>query len=84
MAYEIRKTNYSRGAWRVVETVTGSEVSFTDHWQNAEGRWLSSEEPVCGDTKSECVALVLRLLAVAGDRIRTLRSELAEAKEGGR
>jgi hypothetical protein len=83
MAYEIRKTNHSRGAWRVVDTVTGAEIAFTDHWQR-KGRWLSSEEPICGETKSECVALVLRLLAVAGDRIRALRSELAEAKEGGR
>lgn len=83
MAYEIRKTNYSRGAWRVVDTATGAEVFFTDHWRNVEGRWVTSEEPICGETKAECVALVLRLLAVAGDRIRMLRAELSEAKEGG-
>ena len=81
--YAIKKTAYSRGAWRLVDAETGDEIGHTDHWQDADGKWRESVEPICGETKAECVDLVLKLLWNAGKRIAVMR-ETIEAKEAGR
>jgi hypothetical protein len=78
--YVIRKTNYSRGAWRVVHAETGDEIGHTDHWQDADGTWRQSAEPICGETKAECVELVLQLLWNAGKRIAAMRDEQTAAR----
>ena len=81
--YAIKKTAYSRGAWRLVDAETGDEIGHTDQWQDADGKWRESVEPICGETKAECVELVLKLLWNAGLRIAVMRATI-EAKEEGR
>ena len=78
--YAIRKTIYSRGAWRLVDAETGDEIGHANQWQDADGKWRESVEPICAETKAECVELVLRLLWNAGLRIAVMREKL-EAKE---
>ena len=80
MMYVIKKTNYSRGAWRVVHAETGDEIGHTDYWQDADGKWQASVEPICGETKAECVKLVLKLLWNAGKRITAMREEQTAAR----
>jgi hypothetical protein len=77
--YAIRKTHYSRGSWRLVDADTLEEIGHTDYWQDAEGKWRQSVEPVCGETKAECVELVLQLLWNAGKRIAAMRDEQTAA-----
>ena len=78
--YAIRKTNYSRGSWRLVDADTLEEIGHTDYWQDADGQWQQSVEPVCGETKAECVELVLKLLWNAGKRIAAMRDEQTAAR----
>jgi hypothetical protein len=78
--YAIKKTAYSRGVWRLVDAETGDEIGHTDHWQDDDGKWRESVEPICGETKAECVELVLKLLWNAGKRIAEMREKL-ETKE---
>jgi len=75
--HAVRKTNYSRGVWRLVDAETLDEIGHTDHW----GKWRESVEPVCGETKAECVELVLKLLWNAGKRIAAMDNGFTRAAQ---
>jgi hypothetical protein len=78
----IVKTQYSRGAWRLVDLDTGETPVVPSAFQSADGSWQFSDEPVCGDTKSECVEAVLRVVSMLSVRAKALGAELAALKGG--
>lgn len=80
MRLEIRRCDeYSRGKWRLVndagETMTMPEVVTL-----SSGSVTTALEPVCGETKAECVDRALQFAGMLVDRVLGLLRE----KEGGR
>lgn len=66
---KIEKRNYSRGAWRLLDS-NGNDVYWQKPMDHADlGKtWVTA--PVCGDTKAECISETLALLDLALKRLR--------------
>lgn len=65
----IERRPYSRSPWRLV-TSDGKEVYWKRPMDHPSLGATVVEEPVCGETKTECVENALRALAIALEMLR--------------
>lgn len=56
--YRIKRQNYSRGAWRVLDAETGAQVWRTEIFEDPMLGTIRISEPVCFQRKRDAVAWI--------------------------